>query len=148
MHMPKRAAIIGRELQIKVPVTSCWSAKLPERGFSRVGISRGPPRRQRGYRVYRPLAPGPWLRSVDAHEFARLYMEQLAKLDPREVLRELAAIAGTDVPALLCFEAPGRGSCHRGLLSVWFADTLGIRVFEYGYEDAGWGRAHPMLPKA
>jgi hypothetical protein len=143
--MPKRAAI-DRGLEIKIPMTSCWCAKLPKQGFARIGISRGPPRRQSGYRVYSPLAPGPWFRSVDVHEFARLYMSQLAKLDPREVLRELAALAGDDIPVLLCFETPGSGNCHRGWVSAWFADGLGIKVFEYGQEGAGWGWTHPMLP--
>lgn len=73
-------------------------------------------------------------------------MGHLAKLDPLEVLCDLAALAGDKVPALLCFERPGSQWCHRGLVSAWFGDTLGIRVFEYGHENAGWGWAHPMLP--
>ena len=121
--------------------------RLPET-YVRVGISRGPPRGQRGYRMYAALAPGPWFRSVGADEFRRLYIARLAKLDPRQVLQELAALAGGQVPTLMCFErpAPGDAWCHRGLVSAWLHDTIGLKVVEYGHEDAGWGWAHPMLP--
>jgi hypothetical protein len=130
-------------------VTSSWSVELPA-GYARIGISRGLPRRQRGFRMYRALAPGPWFRSVSAKEFRSLYMAQLDKLDPQQVLRDLAALAEGAIPALLCFEQPPPDAawCHRGLVSAWFADSLGLRVCEFGHEDGGSGWSHPKLPEA
>jgi hypothetical protein len=132
-----------------VPVTSSWSVKLPET-YARIGISRGPPRGQHGYRLYRPLMPGSWFKSATATEFRRLYMDQLAALDPQAVLQDLAALAGGRTPVLLCFERPPPNPawCHRGLVSVWFWDRLHVRIAEYGHEEAGWGWAHPKLPAA
>jgi hypothetical protein len=136
----------ARLAEIRPPVTACWATAIALRQFARIAISRGPPRGQRGYRLHRPLAPGPWFRSVDPDTFAELYMAQLAQLDARQVLRDLARLAGGKVPALLCFERPGRGWCHRGLVAAWLGDALGLRVCEYGHEADGWGWQHPMLP--
>jgi Active DUF488-N3 subclade len=126
------------------PVTACWSAKLPET-YQRIGISRGPPRGQKGYRMYSQLAPGPWFRSLDAEAFRKRYLGQLSRLDPAKVLEDLAAMAKGRTPALLCFETPETAWCHRSLVSVWFADTLGLRIIEYGHADAAWGWSHPLL---
>ena len=63
-----------------IPMTASWSTALPD-SYARIGISRGRPRRQSGYRVYSPLAPGVWWNRVDLSEFYKLYMEQLAELD-------------------------------------------------------------------
>jgi hypothetical protein len=127
-----------------VPVTASWRTELPE-GYRRIGISRGPPRGQRGYRMYRPLAPGSWFRSVDAATFGKLYLAQLAKLDPTEVLADLNAMAEGLIPALLCFEPPPPNPnwCHRALVSAWLGDALGIKVVEFGHETAGAGWQHP-----
>lgn len=130
-----------------VPVTSSWSVRLPA-SYLPIGISRGPPRGQRaGYRMYRPLAPGSWFRSVPAEEFQRRYLAQLAQLDPSRVLQELADLAAGKIPALLCFERPPPelAWCHRGLVSAWIRDTLGVQVCEYGHEAAGSGWGHPKL---
>ena len=85
LAMPRGIAIAGlaqrsSKRRAELPVTASWSTKLPDR-FARIGISRGPPRGQRGYRMYAALAPGPWFRSVDADEYCRRYMLQLAALD-------------------------------------------------------------------
>jgi hypothetical protein len=132
-----------------LPVTSSWSVELPA-GYARIGISRGLPRRQRGFRVYRALAPGPWFRSVSAKEFRNLYMAQLDELDPRQVLRDLAALAEGGIPALLCFEGPPPDPawCHRGLVSAWLADSLKLSVCEFDHEEGGSGWSHPKLPEA
>lgn len=131
----------------KVPVTAPWSAKLPDE-LTRIGISRGPPRGQRGYRMYRPLMPGAWFRSVSPKQFHKLYMAQLAEMDPEHVMAELSKLAEGRTPALLCFEPPPPDDrwCHRGLVAGWLKDTVDLDVFEYGHEDEGAGWRHPKLP--
>jgi hypothetical protein len=93
------------------------------------------------------LAPGPWFNSVEPEEYRRRYLAQLARLDPHEVLSDLLELAGECVPVMVCFEPPQAGSkwCHRGLISAWFGDEIGLEVFEYGlwHEGAGW--RHPKL---
>ena len=130
-----------------VPVTASWSDRLPD-GYARIGISRGPPRGQRGYRMYHALAPGPWFRSASEEEFCALYLAQLDCLDPNHVVHELAAIAEGMTPALLCFERPPPDPawCHRGLVAGWLYDQLGIEVREVGHEHLGAGWSHPKLP--
>lgn len=74
-------------------------------------------------------------------------MALLNALDPRRVLADLNELSGDLVPALLCFEPPPDPNwCHRGLVSVWFADTIGLVVNEFGHEGAGAGWTHPKLP--
>ena len=130
-------------------VTSSWYARLPD-DYARIGISRGTPRGQRGYRMYRKLAPGAWLHSVSEAEYCRLYMEILGALKPHVVLAEIQALAGPAVPALLCFEKPPPDPqwCHRGIVSAWFEHTLGLNVPEFGHEQRGTGCAHPKNPPA
>ena len=135
------------DLPNTVPVTASWYTKLPD-GYCRIGISRGTPRGQRGFKVYRKLAPGPWFNSVDPLEYRRRYFAQLEQLDPTATLKELSALASGLKPALLCFERgpPDLSWCHRALVSAWFYDTIGISVFEFGHESDGAGWTHPKLP--
>jgi hypothetical protein len=134
---------------VLLPVTSSWSTKLPE-GYARIAISRGSPRGQRGYRVYRPLAPGAWFKSVTAAEYWDLYMAQLAKLNPAVVLKDLADLSAGKIPALLCFEKPppDQNWCHRALVAVWLQKAAGLHVNEFGHEACGHGWSHPKLPAA
>jgi hypothetical protein len=74
-------------------------------------------------------------------------MEQLHRLDSKRVVEELFALSHNHDVALLCFETPlALGPwCHRGLVSAWLHDQLGLEVFEFGQtEGCGW--AHPKLP--
>jgi hypothetical protein len=98
--------------------------------------------------MYRPLAPGSYFKSVPVPEYRERYMAGLAKLDPAAVLEELGALAGGRTPALLCFEPSGPDThwCHRGYVSAWLGDTLGLEVLEFGEEGQGCGWAHPKLP--
>lgn len=128
-----------------VIVTASWYTILPA-GYARIGISRGTPRGQRGYRMYRALAPGPWLRSVGEIEFGQRYWAQLQALDAARVVAEMQALAAGKIPALLCFEKPPPDPnwCHRGAVSAWLADVLGLDVPEYGHRDQdAIGRNHP-----
>jgi hypothetical protein len=131
-----------------VPVTASWSTRLPD-GYARIGVSRGPPRGQRGYRMYTALAPGSWFRSVTDTEFRDLYLTQLHKLDASRVVADLTELAAGHVPALLCFERPPPDPawCHRGLISAWLFDALRIEVVEFGHANSGGGWAHPKLPQ-
>lgn len=60
-------------MQSPTIVTASWfSVLLPD--YARIGISRGQPRGQSGYRMYRKLAPGPWFNAVPIDEYERLYL--------------------------------------------------------------------------
>jgi hypothetical protein len=128
--------------------TSSWFTKLPSDHF-RIGISRGQPRNAAaGFRMYRKLAPGPWFHSVGVDEYRQRYQaEILDRLDPAEVVRELEELAVGRHPVLLCYEAPNgsQGFCHRSLVSLWFASTIGLVVPEFGYERCAHDQ-HPLLP--
>jgi hypothetical protein len=127
--------------------TSSWFTRLPP-NMLRIGISRGTPQRQpAGFRRLPELTPGPWFNSVSADEYHRRYMAQLAGLDPKAVLARISDMAAGHDVALLCYESPTDPAkwCHRGHVSAWLADTLGIEVFEYGLEDQGCGWQHPKL---
>jgi hypothetical protein len=129
--------------------TSSWYTKLPPE-VQRIGISRGTPRGQpAGYRMLSQLAPGPWFNSVSPEEYHRLFMSQLAALDPKVILAKIEELAGGKPSvALLCFEKPNDPAawCHRGQVSAWFQDELKIDIFEFGLESPGrCGWLHPKL---
>lgn len=130
-----------------VPMTASWSTTLTD-SHARIGISRGRPRRQSGYRIYSPLAPGVWWNKVDMAEFHKLYMEQLSELDPEKVLQDLSALAGDRIPVLLCFERLNDDTayCHRAFVASWFKATLDIDVAEYGADPTRVGCNHPKFP--
>ena len=69
------------------------------------------------------------------------------KADPKAVLVALVAMADGGIPTLLCWEAPppNEAWCHRGLVSAWLFDELGLIVPELGHESAGYGWQHPKL---
>ena len=48
--------------------------------------------------MYKLLAPGCWFRSVEPEEFRGRYLAQLERLDPNQVLSELAELAGDKIP--------------------------------------------------
>lgn len=128
--------------------TSSWYAPLPDT-HARIGISRGVPRRQpAGYRLCRQLSPGTWFNSVSPAEYrARYFGEVLARLNPQTTVDELQKLAGDRIPTLLCYEKPTDNQwCHRGMVSVWLKETLGLDVYEYGLEHEGCGWSHPKLP--
>jgi hypothetical protein len=65
-------------------------------GPGRISIARYAPRNiPAGYRVYKPLAPGPWFNSVPEDMYRELYFDQLGHLSPPGVvvaLHEPAAV--------------------------------------------------------
>ena len=128
-------------------VTAAWSTPLPP-DVVRIGISRGWPRRESGYRRLPLLAPGPWFHSIDEREFMTRYQEQLSDLRPEYVYNRLLELAsGAPCVALLCFEKPctSDGWCHRSLTASWLSKGLGIAVPEFGFELLDQDQ-HPMLP--
>ena len=127
-------------------LTASWYTTLPDT-CQVIGISRTAPRGMaKGYRLYKPLAPGPWFKTASVEEYTeRYFTEVLGVLDPATVLVDLLALANGKTPTLLCFEKPGTGSwCHRGMVSIWLHQHLGIELVEYGHE--GFGGEHAMLP--
>jgi hypothetical protein len=127
-------------------VTASWSTPLPSE-FIRIGISRGGPRRQRGYRRLPALAPGHSYRAVGEEEYIRLYRALLSALRPEEIHDQIRCLAeGAPTAALVCFEQPETGAwCHRSMAAGWLADALGIAVPEWGFDHLG-SAEHPMLP--
>lgn len=103
-------------------------------GAGRISIARSPPRNTpAGYRVYRPLMPGPWFNSVSREEYERLYAEQLAQLDPKKVWDDLHALHPGVEPTLLCYERPpwtATNFCHRRMAAEWFERELELDVPE------------------
>lgn len=130
--------------------TSSWYTPLPA-GHKRIGISRYAPRGMKaGYRMLRELAPGDWFKTAWPDEYHRRYFaEILGHLDPRNTLVKIWEMVDDEVPVLCCFEPPNDPEkwCHRGYVSAWLDDTLGLKVTELGLEHEGWGWSHPKLPK-
>lgn len=130
-------------------MTSSWFHKLDPAKYQRIGVSRGVPRGQTaGFRKYPKLNPGPWFNSVSPDRYLELYnAEILSPLNPTKVVEELREMAGDKIPVILCWEpsTPGEQWCHRGIVSAWLWDHLGMEVFEYGQEKEGFGWAHPKL---
>lgn len=128
--------------------TSSWFTPLPA-GYCRIGISRGVPRGQKGYRRYGKLNPGVWFNSVSPERYRQLYFaEILDPLDPAEVVTDLIRLSAGDIPVLLCWESaqlPIKQWCHRALVSAWLHESLGLKVCEVGLEAQGYGWNHPLL---
>ena len=103
-------------------------------GPGRVSIARVAPRSAAaGFRIYKPLAPGPWFNSVSRQEYERLYAAQLAELNPRVVVDALQKLAGEHEPVLLCYAKPPfteTNWCHRRLVASWLQRELQSEVPE------------------
>jgi len=129
-------------------VTSSWRTRSPDT-HARISISRSAPRGESGFRVYRPLHPGSWFRSLPTDAFVERYQKEiLDPLDAQSVVEELLALSGDRIPTLTCWEPadPDSAWCHRSLVSRWLHETLGLEVFELGFEECGCGPKHPKLP--
>lgn len=129
-------------------VTSSFYTRLPS-AFARISIARWAPKGHRELPTIRELTPGDWFRSVDEAEYRRRYLAQLAALDPRAIVRKIEDLASGLPAALLCWERPRDGQfCHRGFVSAWLHDEIGMSVPEFGLENEGSGHSHPKLPTA
>jgi len=102
-----------------------------------ISIARSAPRWVKGYRVYRPLNPGPWFRSCKtANEYIDRYVDEiLTALDAEKTYRDLVALALPHEPILLCWETPDT-FCHRDIVRFWFSELLDIDVHEIVNECA------------
>lgn len=98
----------------------------------RISIARSMPK---GHTCpsYRALAPGPWFKSVDYTEYMVRYFEQLAKLNPKQVMADLNELAQGHEPILLCWERleTPEDWCHRRMVAEWFKTELNIDVPEF-----------------
>jgi hypothetical protein len=106
-------------------------------GPGRISIARYAPRgTPAGFRVYKPLAPGPWFNKVSKPEYERLYFGQLALLDPVKVSDDLHALADGVEPVLLCWERKAdifvlkKTWCHRHMVGTWLRQQLDIEMEE------------------
>ena len=103
-------------------------------GPGRISIARFAPRgTPAGFRIYKPLAPGPWFNSVSQAEYRTLYFAQLALLDAVNVEADLVSLAAGAEPTLLCYEKPpftATNWCHRRMVAEWFKSELKICVKE------------------
>lgn len=130
--------------------TGWWFGHYPSTHI-KIGVSRGVPRGQpAGYRIFRKLAPGPWFNNVSVQEYRSRYFAILNEMNPRDVVDEILHLAKDRIPVLVCYENPAKPAdwCHRGFISAWLADELGLAVPEWGFEADGYGWAHPKLPRA
>ncbi|MEO0870297.1 MAG: hypothetical protein AAFY17_18085, partial [Cyanobacteria bacterium J06642_11] len=76
-----------------------------------------------------------WFRTAPIDEYIGLYNEQLSKLDPDKVWKEIHAKFEPGVePILLCYEPP-QDFCHRRLAAMWFKNSLGKVVKECKFSD-------------
>jgi hypothetical protein len=125
--------------------TEVKDEKLPAT-MLKIGISRSVPRGYpAGYRRLRELEPGPWFNSVTPREYHARFMLQLADLDAAKVVEKIERLSEGRNVALLCYESPHdpKAWCHRGQVSAWLMDELGLVVREFGAEAFGW--SHPKL---
>jgi hypothetical protein len=105
-------------------------------GPGRISIARYAPRgTPAGFRVYKPLAPGPWFNKVSKPEYERLYFAQLQLLDPVKVSDDLHTLADGAEPVLLCWErkadiAAGKTWCHRQMVGTWLRQHFHVDVEE------------------
>jgi hypothetical protein len=95
-----------------------------------ISIALYPPKGSK-MRSYKDLAPtSDMIRMTNIEQYSRLYnLRILSKLDPNTVYTDLCELVEPNEPVLLCFEK-SRFNCHRGLVSEWFALTIGIQVDE------------------
>lgn len=126
--------------------TSSWREY---KGPGRIGICQGMPRGQpRGFRMYKPLAPG-WdiiKNSADIDEYRpRYFKEVLALLDPHKVLEDVRQLANGAAPVLMCFEVKPltrENFCHRTMAGEWLADKTGVEAVEWsGAEELNLGQS-------
>lgn len=131
--------------------TGSWRADIDPEVYGLISISRSAPRGRRGYRVYSALMPGIWFRDTANVEAwtTRYETEVLAKLDATKVVEEICTLAGGKPAVLLCWEPPPPNTdwCHRGHVSKWLNEQLGLEVWELNHENSGYGPHHPKMPR-
>jgi hypothetical protein len=120
------------------PILTGWWFAKPEAEYIKIGISRGSPRGQSGFRKYMDLAPGAWFKSVTPDEYQRRFNQQLGQLDPHKVAARIYDLAGDRIPVLCCYERPdlihkGELFCHRHFVAKWLEDHLEIEVPELDF---------------
>lgn len=126
--------------------TACWFDPMPP-GHVKIGISRGTPRGMEHIAKVPALFPGSWFRTAETEEYRARYAQQLASLDPAEIVAEIEAKAQRQIAVLCCYERLGSGDwCHRGYVSAWLCLHLGLVVPELHDASGAYAGSHPMLP--
>lgn len=112
--------------------TSYYNNKSIPKNIKKIGIVRIPPK-WIDIQNYNKLAPSYGLlklEEVTQGKWAELFLTELSKLDPQEVLKDLEKLSeGKDI-VLLCYEKPGE-FCHRHIVADWLGMELGIKINEY-----------------
>lgn len=109
--------------------------KLNEMGFAVISISVGFPKfgRVEWYAGKMPeLAPTRDMLNLDTDAYYKRFDKILSRTTAEkclETMERIAAHAGTDKVALLCFEA-NRNECHRSYVGEWLEEQLNIQVKE------------------
>lgn len=114
--------------------TSHWRNRdLADLECQPVGISRGTPRGNPGfrYRKLMELAPSRETFAIqDREEFEAAYTRQLEALGAKAILGRIEQVSGGKPAVLLCWERPTDPWCHRWTLAQWIEEKAGIVVPE------------------
>jgi hypothetical protein len=140
------AAAVGLDLRLDGPnivrqegevmLTSYYACpKIDSAVHAPIRISIGNPRFRRPYKdAGRILALAPdraWL-GLPREQYEPLYVAKLEQLDLDLIRADIARLAGTRIPVLLCFEhlaKPGAW-CHRRMFAAWWERKTGEMVGE------------------
>ena len=132
-------------------VTSSYFTRLPL-NHVRIGVSCGKAKRLLQQPFYMTeLAPwSAFKKGLSTAGYRDAYMKQLLKLDPCRILYRIdRAVGEGSVAVLCCYESPEKDTdwCHRGYISQWLADQLGVVVPELGLDPELFGDRHPKIPR-
>jgi hypothetical protein len=116
--------------------TSHWrNPELRDLDATIIGISRGVPRGNPGYRyrVLRSLAPSRETFAIqDRERYAASFRAQLEELGAGRILADLKRIGGTGSIVMLCWEPLADPSewCHRRMLARYIERETGLEIPE------------------
>jgi len=127
--------------------TGWWFGATPWNAI-KIGVSRGVPNLSERFHELKELAPTYQMLKMSDDLYMRSYMRHLMLLDPERIVKRLEELSeGFDV-ILCCYERPqdDEAWCHRGYISAWLNDTLGLEVVEIERPNDGFGWSHPKIP--
>lgn len=116
--------------------------EISQNELVRISISLYPPKgwTEKGGLHYYPLCPSKEIfehvKSTGDHKtYRQALLDQLSKLDPHQVVKDLINMSGGKPVVLLCYESPiptvgDYIFCHRTVVGQWLSSNLGIIVPE------------------